>query len=216
MTLQEVFDQRVASFRPLLVEGFVSAVANDTLTERQLGIYLVQDIHYLEALAKNLYGLQAEFIDAHILEILGRHSSEALKTCSEMRRLIEEFPGLSTTASDPIRPTTYAYINHQRLCLEQGPRAGLWSLLPCYLFYPTFVREVIACKSERPFIRRWVESLPKYDGAILWKDEIEEIFLMVNVGPHDKGLERLFSISEHYEVMFLRMAYREESWLVRE
>lgn len=194
----------------------MSAAKNDTLTERQLGIYLAQDIHYLEALAKSLLELQTAFADAPVLEILGRHSSEALKTCSEMRRLLAEFPGLSTMARDPIRPTTYAYINHQRLCVDQGSRAGLWSLLPCYLFYPTFVREVIACKSERPFVRRWIESLPKYEGTILWKDEIEKIFLMVNVGPPDKSFERLFAISEHYEVMFLRMAYREEPWLVLE
>ena len=101
MTLQEVFDQRVASFRPLLVEGFVSAVTNDTLTERQLGIYLAQDIHYLEALAKGLLELQAEFTDTPVLESLGRHSSEALTTCFEMRRLLAEFPGLSTMARDP-------------------------------------------------------------------------------------------------------------------
>jgi thiaminase len=64
-------------------------------------------------------------------------------------------------------------------------------------------------------MQKWIDCLPRYDGAILWKDEIEEIFLTVNVGPHDQSLEELFFISTHYEVMFLRMAYNEESWLVR-
>lgn len=171
MTLQEVFDQRVASFRPLLVEGFVSAVTNDTLTERQLGIYLAQDIHYLEALAKGLLELQAEFTDTPVLESLGRHSSEALTTCFEMRRLLAEFPGLSTMARDPIRPTTCAYINHPRLCVGQGSRAGLWSLLPCYLFYPTFVRGVIACKW---WLLRWISNCLKWRQRSLRKRRIEQ------------------------------------------
>jgi thiaminase len=110
VNLQEVFDQHVASFQPLLVEGFVSAVARDTLTERQLGIYLAQDIHYLEALARSLFEMKRKFSDFHTLETLDRHSVEAMKSCSEMRRLFVEIPSSSEMARDPIRPTTYAYI----------------------------------------------------------------------------------------------------------
>jgi thiaminase len=211
--LRELFDRQIASFRSLLVDGFVSAIENETLSERQLGIYLAQDIHYLKALAHTLGRMRDAFTDVDTRNTLGRHRAVASKSCSEMRRLFVEVPELAEMAADPVRPTTYAYINHQRLSLERGIRAGLWSLLPCYLFYPTFVYEVKNCKTKRAFIRKWRESLPKYDGTILWKHEIEEVFARVNPRRHDRALEKVFSISKYYEVMFLRMAYNDESWL---
>jgi thiaminase len=213
MNLRQIFDARVARVGPLLLGGFVSAVASDTLTERQLAIYLAQDAHYLESLAGILLALRDAFTDPDVLEILSRHSSNASKACSDMRGLLLQTPGLSAMLHDPIRPTTYAYISHQQSCLRLGPKPCLWSLLPCYLFYPTFIRSIKSCSSKRAFMQSWIESLPRYDGAILWKDEIEELFLKVNVNSRDGNLERVFLISEHYEVMFLRMAYADEIWL---
>jgi thiaminase len=214
MTLREIFDARVVRVKPLLLDGFVSALAKDKLTERQLAIYVAQDVHYLQSLAGILLALRRAFTDPHILEVLSRHSADALKTCSDMQRLLVQTPGLSMWSHDPIRPTTYAYISHQRRCLRLGSRPCMWSLLPCYLYYPTFVRAVRNCSPKRPFIRAWLESLPHYSGTILWKDEIEEIFLTVNIGSRDESLEKVFSISEHYEVMFLRMACADETWLI--
>jgi thiaminase len=212
--LQDLFDRHVASFLPFLADGFVSAIRTEPLSERQLGIYLAQDIHYLEAIAHTLVRMRDAFTDVDTRDTLDRHRAVALKSCNEMRGLFVEVPVLADMATDPIRPTTYAYINHQRLSLERGVRAGLWSLLPCYLFYPTFVYEVRSCRTKREFIQKWRDSLPSYDGAVLWKHEIEEIFARVNLGRHDHSLEQAFSISKHYEVMFLRMAYNDESWLL--
>lgn len=104
MNLRESFDARVASVGPLLLDGFVSAVASDTLTERQLAIYLAQDVHYLESLAGILLDLRDAFTDPYILEVLSRHSSDALKTCSDISRLLVQTPVLSAMSHDPIRP----------------------------------------------------------------------------------------------------------------
>jgi thiaminase len=213
MKLRQIFEARVARVSPLLLDGFVSAVASDTLTERQLAIYLAQEVHYLESLAGILLDLRDAFTDPLIQEVLNRHSYDASKTRSDISRILVQTPDLSAMSHDPIRPTTYAYISHQRSCLRLGPRPCMWSLLPCYLFYPTFVRAITNCSSKRPFMQSWLKSLPKYDGTILWKDEIEEIFLKVNMRSRDESLEKVFSISEHYEVMFLRMACTDEIWL---
>jgi thiaminase len=191
---------------------FYSRAIEGTLTQRQLGIYLAQDNLYLKEFAGILHYLSNRSNRRSWKTTLSRHQKVVLASIADQRHFVSEVLMAPVLLRDPMRPTTYAYVNHLRRNLSSTEPAMLATLLPCYLFYARAVRRLHQEGSANRTISEWITSLPHDRENDKYVAEILELYESVAPTRSVKEITGNYSRSAAYEVLFLEMALRDEQW----
>lgn len=187
-------------------QDFFSAVANDTITPHQLGVFLIQDAHYLLALGNRLRELAQLAEDAEAKSILQQHSRDAENLPDVARRIVERDLGLPELAREVPRLPTRDYIDHQRRSVCNGIRDGILSILPCYLFYPYFVASIHSKAADSGLLQKCLQFISNEKQAHRWAEEILEVWNRTGLGEPSGETDAAFALSAEYEVALLAMA----------
>src|SRR6266851_8400280 len=142
MESEEALRHYANLFRAFQKEQFFFAVGNNAIAPNEIGAYLVQDAHYLEALRDRLRDLAQLVEDPGAQSVLRQHSRDAEGLPAVARTIVERDLRLPELLHEGPDSTTRGYIDHQRQSVCSGGREGILSILPCYLFYPFFVRAI--------------------------------------------------------------------------
>jgi thiaminase len=180
-------------------------VRSGTLATGQLALLLAQDGHYLTAFADRLDELSGLSAHNSSRSILNRHAEETRElSCAavDFVRTILKCPHIS---DQPARPITHAYMNHLSFSVRLGLLQGLASVLPCYLFYPYFVKTARQGDVQSSAVQDWINWLPSPTATELWVTEITSVCELAEGNACRNDLDRLFVQSAQQEIRFLDM-----------
>jgi thiaminase len=189
-------------------EHFFLAVANDSITPRQIGTFLVQDAHYLRALADRLRDLAQLAEDGVARSILQEHARDADNLPDVAQQIVAQDLGLFEVAREDLRPPTRAYIEHQRRSVSDGVGQGMLSILPCYLFYPYFVTAIRSKASESQLLQKCLPFVSSEKQAHCWAEELLEVWNRIGPAEPSPEAESAFVLSAQFEAALLDTAMK--------
>jgi thiaminase len=195
-------------FATFKCQRFFLAVADGTITSRQIGTYLVQDAHYLRALGDRLRDLAQLVEEPTARSILQEHARDTENPPDVAVQIVARDLGLLDVARQHVRPPTGAYIDHQRRSVGHGVREGILSVLPCYLFYPYFVTAIRAKAHDSELLQKCLPFISTLEEAHRWTEEIFEVWNRVGLAEPLGESEVAFVLSAQYEADLLGMAMK--------
>ncbi len=211
MESEEALRHYANLFRAFQKEQFFFAVGNNAIAPNEIGAYLVQDAHYLEALRDRLRDLAQLVEDPGAQSVLRQHSRDAEGLPAVARTIVERDLRLPELLHEGPDSTTRGYIDHQRQSVCSGGREGILSILPCYLFYPFFVRAIRSKVLDSEILQKCLPFISTEQQARRWVQQILGVgkhFGLAN--PLEEG-ETPFVRSARYEAAMLDMAMKRKT-----
>lgn len=204
-----------------LAHPFVEALGNGSLPADKFQYYILQDVRYLEELAKIFALGAARATDA---ETTLRFAKFVEETILVERGLHESYGrqwGLSPAAmqSTPLAPTNYAYCRHMRSVAQTGTLGEITVVaLPCAWVYCEVGQHLLAsgAPSDTHPYYSWLQlyGAPEFAEVARWMREVVDRCAGAAGEAERSRMKEAFLISSKFEWMFWDMAWREEQWLI--
>jgi thiaminase len=200
-----LFSRHYSILESFLKHKFFSDVHSGTLSTGQLALLLTQDGHYLTAFADRLDDLSGLIAHNSSRLMLKRHAEETRELSRGAVDFVGTMLGCPHILDQPARPMTRAYMNHLSLSVRLGLLQGLASVLPCYFFYPHFVKTLRQEGVQSSAVWAWINWLPSPTATQLWAAEITSVCEFAEGKASRDDLDRLFAQSAQHEIRFLDM-----------
>jgi thiaminase/transcriptional activator TenA len=206
-------------YAAILEHPFVTGLGDGTLPRDAFRHYIVQDAHYLRGYARALAVCAARAPDAAGTVMFAGHAADAIAAEQSMHAGLLTDLGIDprTAATEPVAPTTQAYVSYLLATVHGGSFAeALGAVLPCYWIYARVGAELAARGSTDPLYARWIGT---YGGDAFQAvvDGVLELTDRVGAGlsAADRDAQRRhFVTTSRYEWMFWDAGWRREQWPV--
>jgi thiaminase/transcriptional activator TenA len=206
-------------YSAILAHPFVSGLADGTLPRESFRHYIVQDAHYLRGYARALALCAARAPTPPDTVMFAEHAAGAVAAEQGLHGALMAELGCTpeSAASEPVAPTTRAYISYLLATAHGGSFAeAVAAVLPCYWIYARVGDELLARSSPDPLYARWIAM---YGGAEFQGVVDSVLALTDRIGAEVSGTERTlmrhhFTTTARYEWMFWDAGYRRETWPV--
>lgn len=208
----QLLDEIAPVCSAVVAHPFMRGVADGTLSPEIFRAYLLQDVHYLRDYARALAIVGAKAPTAATMEVLARHA--ALTAAVEYSALVENDASEAALDTVEVGPTTRAYIDHVLARAYDDFSDGLAAVLPCYLVFAHFGRELAGHGSPNPRYHRWLDT---YASAEFTRSVTEILDVADRTGPYLDDVQRMRAVthlrtSARYEWMLWDSVFRGQRW----